>query len=142
MQEHIDNTLIPIYRTRYKVLMSSIKQYLAPLGVQITTGAPYMETTAETGILPVGGFFTYISFPPELPSAEVIAKRARECYALTFAFGQMFVVKGDEGSTERAKGTWGSGARLCWAWEEEDAIKEGIQRLAELLRVMLKEARV
>jgi len=142
MQEHIDKTLIPTYRTRYNVLMNSIKQYLAPLGVQITTGAPYMETTDETGILPVGGFFTYISFPPELPSADVIAKRAREDYALTFAFGQMFVVKGDESSVERAKGTWGSGARLCWAWEEEETIKEGIQRLAELLRVMLKEARV
>jgi len=141
MEAHISNTLIPTYRMRYDVMLSCIKEDLEPLGVRITTGADYTETNAGE-VLPVGGFFTYITFPENLPDPAVIAKRAREEYSLTFAFGEMFVVKGDGGSSERAQQSFGRGARLCWAWEEEDAIKEGIARLAELLKVMSKEAAV
>jgi DNA-binding transcriptional MocR family regulator len=139
MQSHIDDTLIPTYQSRYKVLMLAIKEYLEPLGVKITTGAPYIIPASEDTIVPAGGFFTYISFPPELPSADVIAKRAREDYALTIAYGEMFVVKGDETSIERAKKGFGNGARLCWAWHEEKEIDEGVKRLGELLKIMLSE---
>ncbi|KAI9742372.1 MAG: hypothetical protein M1818_003905 [Claussenomyces sp. TS43310] len=141
LQSHIDNVLIPTYRQRYLVLMSSITKHLLPLGVRITIGEPYVEATPETGVVPAGGFFTYIAFPAELPSADVIAKRALNEYNLRFAYGEMFVVKGDDESTLRAKLTWGNGARLCWAWEEEEMIMEGIKRLTELLKIMLKEAR-
>jgi DNA-binding transcriptional MocR family regulator len=116
--------------------MSAIKTYLKPLGVRITTGAPYVVPEEKNVVVPAGGFFTYISFPPELPSADVIAKRAREEYGLTFAFGEMFVVKGDETSLERASEGFGNGARLCWAWHEGEEIEQGIRRLAELLKVM------
>jgi DNA-binding transcriptional MocR family regulator len=139
MQLHIDEILIPTYQSRYRVLMSAIKEYLEPLGVKITTGAPYMTPASEDTIVPAGGFFTYISFPPALPSADVIAKRAREEYALTIAYGEMFVVKGDETSIERAKKGFGNGARLCWAWHEQKEIDEGVERLGELLKVMLSE---
>jgi DNA-binding transcriptional MocR family regulator len=139
MQSHIDDTLVPTYQSRYKVLMLAIKEYLEPLGVKITTGAPYIIAASEDTIVPAGGFFTYISFPPEFPSADVIAKRAREDYALTIAYGEMFVVKGDETSIERAKKGFGNGARLCWAWHEEKEIDEGVKRLGELLKIMLSE---
>ncbi len=73
--------------------------------------------------------------------ASVIAKRAREEQALVFAFGEMFVVKGDEGSMERAdrEDGFGHGARLCWAWEEEAQIEEGVRRLGVVVETMLKE---
>jgi DNA-binding transcriptional MocR family regulator len=119
--------------------MSAIKEYLAPLGVEITTGAPYIIPASEDTIVPAGGFFTYISFPPAFPSADVITKRAREEYALTIAYGEMFVVKGDETSTERAKKGFGNRARLCWAWHEESEIDEGVKILGNLLEVMLSE---
>ena len=90
-------------------------------------------------IVPVGGFFTYISFPPELPSADVIASRAREEYGLIFAYGEMFVVKGDETSVERAIKGFGNGARLCWAWHESKEIEEGVRRLGDLLKTILEE---
>jgi DNA-binding transcriptional MocR family regulator len=121
--------------------MSAIKTYLAPLGVRITTGAPYVVPEEKDVIVPAGGFFTYISFPTELPSADVIAKRAREEYGLTFAFGEMFVVKGDETSAERSSKGFGNGARLCWAWHESEEIEEGIGRLGELLKIMLDETK-
>jgi DNA-binding transcriptional MocR family regulator len=119
--------------------MSAIKEYLQPLGVKITTGAPYIIPGSENILVPAGGFFTYISFPPEFPSPDIIAKRAREEYALTIAYGEMFVVKGDQTSIERAKKGFGNGARLCWAWHEEKEIDEGVKRLGELLKVMLSE---
>ncbi|EPE34302.1 PLP-dependent transferase [Glarea lozoyensis ATCC 20868] len=139
LQKHIDEVLIPTYQSRYRVLMTAIKQYLQPLGVLITTGSPYMETTENTTIVPAGGFFTYITFPPELPSADIIAKRAKEEYSLIFAYGEMFVVQGDKTSSERSHKGFGRGARLCWAWHEEKEMQEGIERLAKLLRIMLKE---
>lgn len=121
--------------------MSAIKTYLEPLGVRITTGAPYVVPEAEDVVVPAGGFFTYISFPAELPSADVIAKRAREDYGLTFAFGEMFVVKGDETSVERSSKGFGNGARLCWAWHESEVIEVGIRRLSDLLKVMQDEVK-
>lgn len=140
MQKYIDEVLTPTYQSRYRVLMKAIQTNLEPLGVRITTGAPYTIPEDDNTIVPAGGFFTYISFPPELPSADVIAKRAKEDYALTFAYGDMFVVKGDETSAERSKMGFGNGARLCWAWHEEEDIEEGVSRLGELLKVMLAES--
>jgi len=140
LQKHIDEVLIPIYTTRYRTLMSAIQTHLLPLGVLVTTGAPYISPSSNE-VVPAGGFFTYISFPAELPTADVIAKRTREEYGLVFAFGEMFVVKGDESSVERAKTSFGRGARLCWAWHEGEVIEEGIVRLASLLKVMLEEVK-
>jgi hypothetical protein len=118
MQKHVNDDLIPSYRSRCRVLMTAIKLHLEPLGVRITTGAPYMIPEDDNTIVPARGFFTYISFPPQLPTANIIARRAKEEYNLTFAYGQMFVGKGDDTSVERSKGGFGNGARLCWAWHE------------------------
>jgi DNA-binding transcriptional MocR family regulator len=123
------------------VLISAIKTHLEPLGVRITTGAPYVVPEDKDVIVPAGGFFTYIGFPKKLPSADVIAKRAREDYGLIFAYGEMFVVKGDETSIGRASMGFGNGARLCWAWHESEEIEEGVRRLGELLKIMLEEAK-
>ncbi|KAE8444036.1 hypothetical protein EG329_001165 [Mollisiaceae sp. DMI_Dod_QoI] len=139
MQKHVDEVLIPTYKSRYRVLMAAIATHLEPIGVRITTGAPYTIPEDNNTVVPAGGFFTYISFPPELPSADVIAKRAKEEYALTFAYGDMFVVKGDKSSAERSRKGFGNGARLCWAWHEEEEIEEGVSRLGQLLKTMLAE---
>lgn len=122
-------------------MISAIKTHLEPLGVQITTGAPYMIPETSDIVVPAGGFFTYITFPPQLPSADVIAGRAREDYGLIFVNGKMFVVNGDDSSVERAKEGFGNGARLCWAWHESEEIEEGIVDLSNLLKNMLEEAK-
>jgi DNA-binding transcriptional MocR family regulator len=120
--------------------MTAIKTYLEPLGVRVTTGVPYLVPESDE-TLPAGGFFTYITFPSELPTADVIAQRARSEQALIFAYGQMFAVEGDDASLVRSKEGFGRGARLCWAWHEEAEIEEGIQRLGFLLRSMMAEAK-
>jgi hypothetical protein len=106
IHDHINHVLIPTYKLRYKELMNSIKQRLLPLGAKITAGALYIGTTLETGVLSAGGFVTYIAFPAELPSTDVIAKRVGEKCNLLFAFGEMFIVNGDEGRMKRAAGVW------------------------------------
>jgi DNA-binding transcriptional MocR family regulator len=141
MQKHIDEVLIPIYQARYRVMMAAIETELEPLGVRITTGAPYMISETSEVIVPAGGFFTYIGFPSQLPPAAVIAQRARDEYNLIFAYGDMFVIRGDESSKERSSQGFGNGARLCWAWEESEEIQEGIERLVELLKLMLEESK-
>lgn len=91
-------------------------------------------------MVPAGGFFTYIGFPHQLPSAAVIAQRAREEYNLIFAYGDMFIIRGDETSKQRSCEGFGNCARLCWAWHESEKIQEGIERLAKLLKTMLAES--
>jgi DNA-binding transcriptional MocR family regulator len=139
LQTHIDKVLIPTYQVRYHVLMTAIKIHLEPLGVRVTTGVPYL-TPEDDEVLPVGGFFTYITFPSKLPTADVIAQRARSEHALVFAYGQLFAVEGDDTSLARSNEGFGRGARLCWAWHEEAEIEEGIARLGALLRSMFAEA--
>lgn len=98
-----------------------------------------MAPEKDNAVVLAGGFFTYISSPLELPSADIIAKRALDEYALKFAYGEMFVVKGDKVSSERSRGGFRHGARLCWALHEVSEIRDGIEGLAELLKVMLAE---
>lgn len=49
----------------------------------------------------------------------------------------MFAVMGDEGSTERAKKTFGEGARVCWAWNEDEVLMEGIELLATVIKSLM-----
>jgi len=140
LQTHIDTVLIPTYQARYRVLMTAIKTHLEPLSVRVTTGVPYLVPESDE-VLPAGGFFTYITFPSELPTVDVIARRARNEHELVFAYGQMFAVEGDGASLARSKEGFGRGARLCWAWHEEAEIEEGIKRLGGLLRNMLAEVK-
>lgn len=51
---------------------------------------------------------------------------------LRIAFGHMFTVAGDEESVQRAEaeGGFSKCIRICWAWHEEEDIREGVQRLA------------
>lgn len=119
--------------------MCAIREHLEPLGVRIATGVPHFDPTDEDAVDSAGGFFTYVSFPPCLPSATIIAKRALEEYNLKIAYGEMFIVKDDETSIQRSKQGFGNGARLCWAWHEKSDIEEGVNRLRDLLSVMISE---
>ncbi|KAI4591453.1 hypothetical protein KJ359_001025 [Pestalotiopsis sp. 9143b] len=130
LQNFINGTLIPTYRKRYYALMKAIDDLLVPLGMSIEVNKP-ADSATETA----GGFFTYLSLPGDLPAAKVVAAIAFKEYQLRVAFGHMFAVTGDQGSIARAevKGGFARCIRLCWAWHEEDEIKDGIQRLADTI---------
>lgn len=145
LDSHIQETLIPTYRSRYYTLFKAIKEHLLPLGFEISTGKPYEQalandTNSHTPATSVaGGFFTYLTIPADLTiQANKLAEIALQEYNLKFAFGGMMTVEGDKGSTERAASGFGKGIRLCWAWHNEDEIVEGIKRLAKLVQEIKK----
>ncbi|KAI1138408.1 PLP-dependent transferase [Hypoxylon sp. FL0543] len=141
LEQHVQNVLIPTYRKRYKTLVNAIKTHLYPLGIRISNGLPYETYAKDAGgnrvrTLLAGGFFLYVDYPDEegFPTAAEIIATGGDEYALKIAPGEIFVVKGDPGSLERAKFTWNRGTRLCWAWNEEEVLVEAVQRLAETVR--------
>ncbi|KZL80077.1 aminotransferase [Colletotrichum incanum] len=131
LQTHIKDILIPTYQERYYALMSSINDTLVPLGVINESIGPKDVIEAT-----VGGFFTYLRLPNDLPSARTVATIALEEKQLRIAFGHMFVVTGDEGSVLRAesKNGFAQCIRLCWAWHEVADLQEGIIRLSDTIK--------
>lgn len=130
LQAHIHETLVPTYERRYRTMLRSIQQHLEPLGITIASTGTYEDDTQSQTVPVAGGFFLYLDFPPDSPSVELIAKLALDRYNLRVAHGRMMVVAGDKECAERAEQSFGQGARLCWAWHEDEDIVEGIQRLA------------
>ncbi|KAM0816949.1 putative Pyridoxal phosphate-dependent transferase [Seiridium cardinale] len=132
LQRHLREVLIPTYRTRYYSMVAAIRHYLYPLGVRIVTDL----SGIGRGQL-AGGFFLYILFPQDgsSPAIEQIHSLALEHFNLRIAPGGLFTVSDDTSEHESRSRTYISGARLCWAWHEEDELVEGIQRLAEALKM-------
>ncbi|KAH7114941.1 pyridoxal phosphate-dependent transferase, partial [Dactylonectria estremocensis] len=132
LTRHIENVLIPTYRKRYNATIAAISKYLLPLGVKLNTGSPYRSSEGAPSI--ASGYFLYITFPDGFPTADALATWAKTSQALTIAPGSIFTVRGDEGSDERSRTTFGRSARLSWAWNDKDIIVEGIQRLAVVVQ--------
>lgn len=130
--QHLENVLIPTYSRRYDTMISAIRRILLPLGVKIM--ADPQEPTAGPDNL-AGGFFLYITFPQDasLPPADEIAKFSLDVYNLRIAPGNLFMVIDDNLGGQASSCQYLSGARLCWAWHEEDLLEEGIRRLGEVL---------
>lgn len=129
---HLEDVLIPTYSRRYDTMISAIRRLLLPLGVKIMSDP--QEPNAGPDIL-AGGFFLYIIFPQDgsLPPAEEIAKFALDLYNLRIAPGNLFKVIDDDAGGQASSRQYLYGARLCWAWHEEDHLEEGIRRLGQVL---------
>jgi DNA-binding transcriptional MocR family regulator len=126
LQNHIQQTLIPTYRTRYYAMMQAIQDTLIPLGVTI-------ESNVQNGT--AGGFFLYIRMPSDMPPAKVVAAVALQDHNLRVAFGHMFTVAGNPESMARLEipGGMSQCIRLCWAWHEDGEIREGVERLGRAI---------
>lgn len=120
LQRHILTILQPAYASRYRTMMAAIQQHLLPLGV----------TTTQTAREFVGGYFVWLTLPEPL-SARVLATEAKEKENVIIAPGALFGVDGD--STEK---DFASGFRLCFSWEDEEKLGEGVERLARTVRRM------
>jgi len=120
LQRHILHNLQPAYASRYRTMFAAIEQHLLPLGV----------TMPQTGRDIVGGYFIWLSLPRPM-DARALAARAKEEENVIIAQGSFFGVYGD---TEDAD--FESEVRICFSWEEEEKLGEGIERLARVLRNM------
>ncbi|KAF2799322.1 PLP-dependent transferase [Melanomma pulvis-pyrius CBS 109.77] len=144
LEEYLRDSVIPTFRVRYYGMMRAIKKELLPLGFEVSVGKPYNASSQYTNghtngnaksIPEAGGYFTYLTLPSDLSERTTkLATVALKKYDLKFAFGDMFRVQGDEGSSQRAAQGFGRGIRLSWAWHTEEEIVEGIQRLAKMIK--------
>ena len=98
-------------------MISAIERYLIPLGV----------TLPQTGREVVGGYFIWFTLPAPL-DAEEMAMLAQRDANLIIAPGRIFRVYGDESAVDLKRKV-----RVCFSWEEEDKLAEGIQRLGQVL---------
>lgn len=117
LQRHIFETLQPTYARRYQSMISAIEEHLLPLGVRLP------QTSRDV----VGGYFIWLSLPAPI-RAEEVAMRAQEEENLIIAPGPMFAVYSDEQAVDLERKV-----RVCFSWEQEAMLAEGIQRLAQVI---------
>ena len=126
IQQHIAYVLQPAFARRRKKMMNAIETHLFPLGVTIEPS--YLSPSV------VGGFFLWFSLPDGLTGRQLMV-RAKEEENVVLASGDMFQVWGDE-STAR----FDREIRVCFTWEPEELLVEGIARVAAVIKKMLKES--
>jgi len=123
LQSYITKTLRPAYARRYRQMMSAIEKHLLPLGVELPQ--PSRDI--------VGGYFVWLSLPKPLKGAEV-TRRAKEDANLVVAPGELFEVPGDAKHASFAQNV-----RLCFSWEDEWKLEQGVERLGRVISRMQSE---
>jgi len=123
LQRHVFGTLQPRLADRYAALRGAVERLLRPLGAEIE---------GQSGQLAVvGGYFLWVRVPVD---AVRLARGAKDEQNLVVAEGAIFEVPGD-----REVARFPNHVRLCFAWEEEDRLVEGVERLATVLKRMLDD---
>jgi DNA-binding transcriptional MocR family regulator len=122
LQTHIDQVLRPAYASRYHRMMSAINEHLLPLGATLPFSGPSVA----------GGYFIWVALPGSL-RANDLAPVALQEHRVKIAAGELFQVQRDLGVT---KNEFGSYVRLCFAWEQEENLAEGVRRLGYAIRQM------
>ncbi len=124
LQRHIFTTLQPAYARRYQSMISAIKDHLLPLGVTLPQASRDV----------VGGYFIWLSLPAPV-QAEAVVVRAQQEENLIIAPGRIFAVYGDETAVDLERKV-----RVCFSWEQEAMLAEGIRRLAQVIGRMQEQA--
>jgi DNA-binding transcriptional MocR family regulator len=121
LQKFLKETTRPALQRRHALMMDSIEKYIFP----------HASIAIQKSSLPdaaiYGGYFVWFTLPEEF-SAKQVADAAMQEENLIVAHGNMFEVRGDE---ESAK--FNRQMRLCFSWEDEKDIEEGVRRLGAVL---------
>lgn len=124
LQRHIADTIIPAGSRRYALMTSAINKHLIPLGVTFLAGSEHYSA--------IGGYYVWIQLPVPLNAAQV-CKVALDHYNLILGGEGLFTVSSTAPQTDRQQHI-----RLCFMWEAEEKLAEGVKRLGFVLR-MLRE---
>lgn len=118
LQSHIRHILQPTYAKLYHLTMAAIREHLLPLGVTLPSK---IEEVA-------GGYFIWIELPEPLCADDIVPLAL--CQGVKVASGELFKVQGDPAP---GRSRFENNIRICFAWEEEDGLVEGVRRLAEVI---------
>ena len=121
LEKLLDETTRPVLRRRHGRMMEAVNEHLLPHGAVV-------RTSSLLGGDVYGGYFVWLTLDIGVP-AEAIGRVALEEENLVIGVGNMFEVKGDEKSVQFDKEI-----RLCFAWEPEEDLVEGVERLGRILK--------
>jgi DNA-binding transcriptional MocR family regulator len=133
LQTHINTVLQPAYSSRYHSTISSIQKHLIPLGMSL-------PNTTDSAPAVAGGYFIWLQLPEPLQSSEV-SKRCMDEEDLMIASGPIFRINGDDGERAGEGNCFEGFLRVCFAWEDEGRLVEGIERLGRVVGRMVEEGR-
>jgi DNA-binding transcriptional MocR family regulator len=147
LENHICGNLHESYARRWRRLVSAVEEYLGPLGVIIAGGkgnaidpqslAFSSSQSRETASGPVaGGFFIWLKLPTGLTDAAVSARALRDANVALATETQCRLPVSDSRLTQA-----GRYIRLCFAFEPEEKLGEGVLRLKGVLENMLREVK-
>jgi hypothetical protein len=123
LQAHIAQRLQPAYAARYHILLRAITTHLLPLGF----------TLPQTDRNVAGGFFIWLGLPEGFAGVEFARVCAEGEKGVIVAPGAMFEVPGDYSVQ------FDENVRLCFAWESEENLEEGIKRIRGVAERLLVE---
>ncbi|KAJ1331809.1 kynurenine/2-aminoadipate aminotransferase [Microdochium nivale] len=135
LQREIEEVLRPAFRRRHGMMMGAVEEYLTqPFGVSVGEGG---LDGGGGGVF--GGYFIWLNLPvgneeKPFPGARAIAERCKRDEELIIGYGGMFEVQGDEDAVKLDHAI-----RLCFAWEEENHLVQGVERLGKVVGGMLDE---
>ena len=138
---HVAGRARPALRRRHGAAVGAVERFLGPFGVLGGSagvggfgsgfgsggGGGGEGREYEEGVY--GGYFLWLTLREGGPSAKEVAARAWAEENLIVAAGEMFEVHGDEDGARFPRNL-----RLCYSWEEEEDIVEGIRRLGLVLQ--------
>lgn len=125
LQLFILEVLQPNYARRYRSMLIAAQKHLLPLGVGL----------GRRGGPATGGYFIWLALPEDLSGQDVAARAITE-ENLLVVHGAVFEVAGDN---TRRRTNFEHNVRLCFAWEDEDKLVTGVERLATVVKRMLAE---
>jgi DNA-binding transcriptional MocR family regulator len=120
LDNHIFHQLQPTYARRYHRLISAVNRYLVPLGVSMLKGDDAVA----------GGYFVWLTLPAPLTAEELLEKALAE-EDVKIITGAKFRVEGDE---ENPQVRFDRDFRLCFAWQDEELLEEGVARLSNAVK--------
>lgn len=127
---HVANAVRPALRRRHTIAVETVKRVMGKFGVAVSG-------SDADGVRVYGGYFLWLTLREGGPSASEVADRAQEDENLIVASGELFEVLGDEDAAR-----FPMNIRLCYSWEEEEDIIEGVERLGRVLeRLELEHSR-
>ncbi|EGR51831.1 Aspartate/tyrosine/aromatic aminotransferase [Trichoderma reesei QM6a] len=119
--DFIETKTRPALQRRHRIMMDAVREHLEPLGVV----ARESSGTGEEGVY--GGYFVWLTLTRG-PTAVMVSDAALKEENVIVGRGNMFAVKGDEDGAR-----FDENIRLCFSWEPEEDLVEGVKRLGELI---------